>query len=103
MRTSQEIVKDMLKNSEVVKQKRISEKELEKFIEEYHDSVFSVLLNNGYVRLSEDMRIVLVKLKDRHYVLRGNSYVNQRKYKLKLKTSREMYDKIEEAYSLLLE
>lgn len=103
MRTRKAIVDSMMKSSATVKNKHLSREDLEMIISDYVDSAFQVLLANGYVNISEDLSISLVRLKDRQYVLRGNSYSNHRKYKLKVISSRELYERIEDAFNLLVE
>lgn len=102
MRTTQEVLDRLCKESSVIKSRRMTSKEVATLIADYHKAVLSVLLDNGYVMISENLRIAIVRLKDRQYVLRGNSYTNHRKFKLKMTPYSEIYNKIEEYYTSLL-
>lgn len=102
MRTRKSVIENVFSTSAVAKRKNLTKEDLSELFSDYQESAFQVLLDNGYVNISEDLSISLVKLKDRQYVLRGNSYSNHRKYKLKIVSSRAIYERIEKAYNFLL-
>lgn len=102
MRTTKEIL-DTMMASDIVKSKGFSEETVQSLIDSYHDSVTKVLTENGYVQLSEDLRVEVVRLQKRKHVLRGQPYYNHRKYKLKTKMSYEYYERIAESFASFLE
>lgn len=72
-------------------------------LKEYNDIAMRHLLENGHIELENGMIIEIVQLLDRVHVLRGTTYKNNRKYKLKLTMEESLYNKIEDYYEQLKE
>lgn len=102
MRTMNETLQDFMQTSSVVAKKNLSEEECAQLLSEYQDSVKRVLIENGYVQVSEQVRIDVVKLKKRVHVLRGQSYTNHRNFKLKTRIGYAFYKDILESFNDIL-
>lgn len=98
-----EIKNSFIENSNILKKYNISEEDAESLIGEYQESVHKLLLEYGYAQVSEGLRLEVVKLQKRNHVLRGQSYSNWRKYKIKAKVSYSLYETIASAFEGLLE
>lgn len=102
MRTIDETLEDFMKTSSVVKNRKLSEEECTQLLAEYQNSVKKVLIENGYVQVSEQVRIDIVKLKKRVHVLRGQPYVNHRNFKLKTRIGYIFYKEILDSFDNIL-
>lgn len=97
-----DIKNTFLENSEVIKKYNISEEDVDSLIEEYQKAVHKSLLECGYAQVSDGLRLEVVKLQKRNHVLRGQSYSNWRKYKIKAKVSYSLYETIAAAFDEFL-
>lgn len=100
---TKEIKESFIEDSTILKKYNISEEDADTLISEYQQSIHKVLLEYGNAQVSDGFRLEVVKLKKRNHVLRGQSYSNWRKYKIKAKVSYSLYETIAEAFDGLLE
>ena len=76
----------------------------ERIIEEYQKSMLDTLIDNGHVYITPEIRIEVVPITPRRYVLRGAEYHSVRLYKLKATISEDsVYERISGAYDALRE
>lgn len=91
-----------LMSSPIIKSLGIRQDVVENILDTYHDIVLKQLVAAGHIELSNGMNLEVVKLTNRVHVLRGVSYQNTRKYKLKLTMDEDLYAKVEKYYETLL-
>ena len=73
-------------------------------IQAYHKSLIETLIENGHVYITPELRIDIVPITPRRYVLRGQEYRSVRLYKLKSTISDDnLYEKIAQEYNLFRE
>ena len=99
----QEVKGSFIESSSVIKKYKISPEDVETLIHDYQESVLNTLLSYGYVQVSDNLRLEVVKLKQRKHVLRGQAYDNWRKYKLKAKMNYTLHGRVAETFNELLE
>lgn len=75
-----------------------SVEEAKKRSEQYSETLVEFLVQNGYVQINEDLRLEVIPIQPRHYVLKGNKYNSSRSYKLKASMGNPIYDKVVERY-----
>ena len=102
MRTISETLERFMNTSSVVKKRSLSEEECAKLIEEYHDSLKHVMMDNGYIQVSDQVRVDIVRLKKRVHVLRGQPYENHRNFKLKMRIGYLFYKDICDSFKDIL-
>ena len=100
MRTN---ITEELMDSNSIKNLGLKKDTVEDILSIYNNIIITKLLDNGYIELNNGMIIEVVQLLDRVHVLRGVSYNSNRKYKLKLTMTDDLYKKIEEYYNRLQE
>lgn len=72
---------------------------IEKIIKEYQKAQMKTLLEYGHLMITPEIRVDIVPITPRRYVLRGQEYKSARLYKLKSSiVSDEFYDKIAKEY-----
>lgn len=103
MRTKEYIQQKFMEKSRILQALKLRESDIQELIQDYHDAVNETLLENGYVQVSENFKIEIVRLKKRKHVLRGQSYYNHRRYKIKVKTDYDYYEKVAKSFDSLLE
>lgn len=63
-------------------------------LDEFQDEFIESLLLNGYALLTPDLRIDVVPIQHRKYVLKGKEYRSTRIYKLKASMGEPVYERI---------
>lgn len=68
-------------------------------ISEYQQEIIDSLILNGYVQITNEIRIEIVPIRHRKYVLKGQEYRSNRIYKLKAGMGDKIYNRIAERYN----
>lgn len=74
-------------------------KVIEQLIKVYNRELMKSLLDNGYTYVSDCIRLEIVPITKRRYVLRGTEYTSQKLYKIKATMDDNFYDKLYEEYN----
>ena len=62
------------------------------------DSVHEILLDQGQVNVTDQIKLKIVPIKARTHTLRGIKYESKRLYKLRPSLEQELYQQIEDEY-----
>lgn len=87
-----------LKTGTTAKDNNLSPEVVEALISEFNEGIVDSMLLNGYVCVNEDLRIEIVPIQPRKYVLKGQEYKSTRVYKLKASMGDGIYNRICERY-----
>ena len=71
---------------------------IQAIITKYNEESIAFMLENGYTNYTEQIRLDIVPITKRRYVLRGIEYESQRLYKLKATLGEELYNEIAKEY-----
>lgn len=82
---------------------KVNPKNIDLIIEEYQKSLLKTLLENGHVYVTPDIKLEVIFITPRRYVLRGKDYKSVRLYKIKSTVSDDLYKKISDAYDAFRE
>lgn len=72
----------------------------QKIIASYQKNFIHSLVKNGYALMTEDMRVEVVPIQRRKYVLKGKHYSSTRVYKVKATIGDPIYNKIRDKFDL---
>lgn len=90
-------------NSPKIKNLGITKETAVEILKEYNDVALNVLLEQGYIELGNGLQIEIIKILDRVHVLRGIAYKSTRQYKLKISMDENIYKKVDDYYTSLME
>lgn len=68
----------------------------------YKDSLIETMIENGHTYVNDDIKLEIVSIQPRRYVLRGIEYSSTRTYKVKANIGEPVYKKISEFYDSVL-
>lgn len=97
MRTMLELEENVTK-SDTAKLHNVSPEAAQAIIEEYQREFLACMLTNGYALMTENLRVEIVPIQPRKYVLKGKEYLSTRVYKLKASMGDPIYDKIRDKF-----
>lgn len=81
---------------------KVPESIVKKIVEAYQKELLESMLENGHTYVTPEIRVDIVPITPRRYVLRGQEYTSVRMYKLKASVvDNEFYDKLASEYDKL--
>lgn len=78
---------------------KIPDNVIASIINTYIEESTKYLMENGYTQFTSDIRIDIVPITKRRYILRGVEYESQRMYKIKATLGERLYDRIYKEYN----
>lgn len=80
----------------------LSDEDIISVINTYRESLIETMVENGHTYVTNDVRLEIVKIQPRRYVLRGVEYNSMRTYKIKADMGNATYKKVEDFYNSIL-
>lgn len=81
-------------NGPAAKKHNLSPEAVADVIADYQEAFIQSMIANGYSLMTEDMRIEVVPIQRRNYVLKGKTYSSTRIYKIKATIGDPIYNRI---------
>jgi hypothetical protein len=85
---------EKIKTGKTAQEHDISPEAVQGIIDEYQEGFIQCMLLNGYALMTEHLRVEVVPIQRRNYVLKGKTYNSTRVYKLKASMGDPIYNRI---------